>query len=82
MLNKLDALYFWMRDHYRGLVKGECASHEAGYTNGWDDGFDNGIISSRLAVINKLKTHDPKLSNPEFTLGYNQAVAIVKGEVA
>jgi hypothetical protein len=81
MLTKVDSLYFWLRDHYRGLIKGECASHEAGYNNGWDDGFDNGIITSRKAVINKLSAHDPKLNNAEFTLGYNQAVAIVKGEI-
>jgi hypothetical protein len=81
MLNKLDALYFFIKDRYTGLINGECAIREAAYDNGWDDGFDNGIVTSRKAVINKLATHDPKLSNPEFTLGYNQAVAIVKGEI-
>lgn len=81
MLNKLDELYFWMRDHYRGLVKGECKSHEAGYAAGWDEGFDNGIVSTRLAILNKMDHQNPKLSNPEFTLGYNHAVAIVKGEI-
>jgi hypothetical protein len=81
MLTKVDALYFWLKDRYNGLLKGECAIHQLAYDNGWDDGFDNGIVTSRKAVINKLAAHDPKLNNAEFTLGYNQAVAIVKGEI-
>ncbi len=81
-MRQLDALYFWLKDHYNGLVKGECKSHEQGYVNGWDDGFDNGIVTSRMAVLNKLSERDPKLNNAEFTLGYQQAVAVVKGDVA
>lgn len=51
------------------------------YSSAWDEGFDNGIISSRKAVINKLENMNPKLSNPEFQLGYMHALAIVKGEI-
>ncbi len=80
-MKKLDNIWFWLADRYMGVVKGAQCIHQEAYDMGWDDGFDNGIVTSRKAVINKLATHDPKLSNPEFTLGYNQAVAIVKGEI-
>jgi hypothetical protein len=64
-----------------GVVKGAQCIHQEAYDMGWDDGFDNGIVSSRKAVINKLENMNPKLSNPEFQLGYDHAVAIVKGDI-
>ncbi len=80
-MKKLDSIWFWLADRYTGLKHGKCAIYDRGYDHGWDEGFDNGIVSSRKAVINKLAERDPKLNNPEFTLGYQQAVAVVKGDI-
>lgn len=74
-----------LSDKLKGFKYGFDAIHEktkeATHAESWDDGFDNGIISSRKAVINKLENMNPKLSNPEFQLGYMHALAIVKGEI-
>lgn len=80
-MRQLDNIWFWLADRYMGVVKGAQCIHQEAYDMGWDDGFDNGIVSSRKAVINKLENMNPKLSNPEFQLGYDHAVAIVKGDI-
>lgn len=77
----LDKMYFAISDHYKGLKYGQCKTHEQGYNNGWDDGFENGVISSRKAVINKLENMNLNASDQSFQLGYLHALAIAKGEI-
>lgn len=81
MLKRIDAIWFAMKDRWKGFVRGECAIETESYDNGWDDGFNNGVVTGRLAAQAKLTNMNPKLSNAEFQLGYSHAVAIVKGEI-
>ena len=85
MLRWIDKTWLRLEDKLKGFKYGYDAIYEKTrdmtYSDSWDEGFDNGIVSSRKAVINKLENMNPKLSNPEFQLGYDHAVAIVKGDI-
>lgn len=85
MLRWIDKTWIRLEDKLKGFKYGYeeiySNAHEIGSEDAWDAGFDNGIVSSRKAVINKLENMNPKLSNAEFQLGYDHAVAIVKGEI-
>lgn len=80
-MKKLDRLYFTIHDRLLGLAKGYDCIQEEGYSKGWDEGFDNGVVSSRKAVINKIEEKNLNASDESFQLGYLHALAIAKGEV-
>lgn len=85
MLKMIDKVWLKLEDSLKGFkwgYKGIYAYAVAEVSQeSWDEGFDNGVISSRKAVINKLENMNPKLSNQEFQLGYEHALAIVRGEL-
>ena len=85
MLKMIDKVWLKLEDKYNGWKWGYQAVYlfavASESKDSWDEGFDNGVISSRKAVINKLENMNPKLSNQEFQLGYEHALAIVRGEL-
>ena len=85
MLKWIDKTWINIVDKYNGFKWGYQAVYlyavAAESKESWDEGFDNGIVSCRKAVINNLENMNPKLSNDEFQLGYLHALAIVKGEI-
>lgn len=85
MLKMIDKVWLKLEDKYNGWKWGYQAVYLFAVASeskeSWDEGFDNGVISSRKAVINKLENMNPKLSNQEFQLGYEHALAIVRGEL-
>ena len=85
MLKMIDKAWLKLEDKYNGWKWGYQAVYlfavASESKDSWDEGFDNGVISSRKAVINKLENMNPKLSNQEFQLGYEHALAIVRGEL-
>lgn len=80
-MKRLDRIYFTIQDKLEGLAKGHDCIQEQAYAKGWDEGFDNGLVSSRRAVINKLEEKNLNSSDQSFQLGYLHALAIAKGEV-
>lgn len=85
MLRLIDRTWLRLEDKLKGFKYGYNAIYTYSVAEeskiSWDEGFDNGIVSCRKAVINKLENMNPKLSNAEFQLGYDHAVAIVKGDI-
>lgn len=85
MLKTIDKAWIKLEDKLKGFKYGYNAIYAYSVAEeskiSWDEGFDNGVISSRKAVINKLENMNPKLSNQEFQLGYEHALAIVRGEL-
>lgn len=85
MLKTIDRVWIKLEDKLKAFKYGYNAIYAYSVAEefkiSWDEGFDNGVISSRKAVINKLENMNPKLSNQEFQLGYEHALAIVRGEL-
>jgi len=73
----VDRVYFWFQNKYRGYNQG----FDDGESAGWTDGYDSGLVASRMAVIAKLETLNPNMNDESFQLGYLHALAIAKGEV-
>lgn len=81
VLKVIDKVYFYCRDHYRGLTQGYAVIQDLGYKLGYADGYDDAQIDMQAATLAELDSKNPNLNNAEFQLGYAQAVAIVKGDI-
>ena len=55
--------------------------HRLGYNSGYVDGLRTGISTTRAGLEQKLTEKNPRMNNAEFQLGYEHALAIVKGEI-
>lgn len=73
----VDKIYFYVQNKMRGYNQG----YDDGESVGWQEGYDAGIVASRMAVIAKLETKNPNMSDQSFQLGYLHALEIVKGNI-
>lgn len=69
MFRTLDKIWFWFKDRSQG------------YDSGYNDGFRAAMEVTQAQTLSRLQEKDLGLNNKTFQLGYNHAVAVVKGEV-
>lgn len=55
--------------------------HRLGYNSGYVDGLEAGISATRAGIERKLSDKNPRMNSAEFQLGYEHALAVVKGEI-
>jgi len=81
----LDMAWLAIADRAQGLYRGAASLYAEGFDVGdrigFAEGYKAGFSAGPKMVEAKLEAYNPNLSNPEFTLGYEHAVAVVKGKV-
>lgn len=85
MLNEIKWFFLSLSDAKKGWKHGYSGAYADGLNDGkiagYQTGYDSGKKDAQREMLDKLAKHDPKLDNPAFTLGFAQALAIVRGDV-
>jgi flagellar biosynthesis/type III secretory pathway protein FliH len=81
----LDMAWLAIADRAQGFYRGAASLYAEGFDVGdqlgFAEGYKAGTSVGQKTIEAKLEAYNPNLSSPEFTLGYEHAVAVAKGEV-
>jgi hypothetical protein len=81
LLTGVDKFYFYLRDHLKGAKQGFNDCYDSGYTTGYGNGYEDGALEMIAEISKELVERNPNISDSGFQLGYNHAIAVVKGEL-